>query len=129
MKTISPQDNRHETKRNLRLRNGLITRHAYSVTGLARVRGQLGDTHLVRLRNPWGKGEWNGPWSERSWEWDSLSERDKELLSARVRNEGEFWMAFDDFAKQVSCGGQSKGAQRPGKCHKIEDLKHPNAVF
>ena len=42
------KDNRHETKRNLRLRNGLITRHAYSVTGLARVRGQLGDTHLVR---------------------------------------------------------------------------------
>ena len=61
-----------------------------------------GDTHLVRLRNPWGKGEWNGPWSERSWEWDSLSERDKELLSARVRNEGEFWMAFDDFAAQFS---------------------------
>ena len=61
-----------------------------------------GDTHLVRLRNPWGKGEWNGPWSERSWEWDSLSDRDKELLSVRVRNEGEFWMAFDDFAKQFS---------------------------
>ena len=57
------------------------------------------------MRNPWGKGEWNGPWSERSWEWDSLSERDKELLSARVRNEGEFWMAFDDFAKQVGSKG------------------------
>ena len=28
--------------------------------------------------------------------------RDKELLSARVRNEGEFWMAFDDFARQFS---------------------------
>ena len=89
-------------KRQTRLRNGLVTRHAYSVTGLARVRGQLGDTHLVRLRNPWGRGEWNGPWSERSWEWDSLSERDKELLSVRVRNEGEFWMSFDDFAKQFS---------------------------
>ncbi|XP_023330872.1 calpain-9 [Eurytemora carolleeae] len=91
-----------DTKRQTRLRNGLVTRHAYSVTGLARVRGQLGDTHLVRLRNPWGRGEWNGPWSERSWEWDSLSERDKELLSVRVRNEGEFWMSFDDFAKQFS---------------------------
>ena len=56
----------------------------------------------VRLRNPWGRGEWNGPWSERSWEWDSLSDRDKELLSVRVRNEGEFWMSFDDFAKQFS---------------------------
>ena len=30
------------------------------------------------------------------------SRRDKELLSARVRNEGEFWMAFDDFARQFS---------------------------
>jgi len=94
-------DGRNE-KRTLRLRNGLITRHAYSVTGLARVRGQLGDRHLVRLRNPWGKGEWNGPWSERSWEWDSLSDRDKELLAIRVRNEGEFWMAFEDFASQFS---------------------------
>ena len=52
------------------------------------------------------RGEWNSPWSERSWEWDSLSERDKELLSvrcsfknisdynklylrSRVRNEGD----------------------------------------
>ena len=26
----------------------------------------------------------------------------KELLSVRVRNEGEFWMSFDDFAKQFS---------------------------
>nr|XP_053654567.1 calpain-9-like isoform X2 [Cherax quadricarinatus]XP_053654568.1 calpain-9-like isoform X2 [Cherax quadricarinatus]XP_053654569.1 calpain-9-like isoform X2 [Cherax quadricarinatus]XP_053654570.1 calpain-9-like isoform X2 [Cherax quadricarinatus]XP_053654571.1 calpain-9-like isoform X2 [Cherax quadricarinatus]XP_053654573.1 calpain-9-like isoform X2 [Cherax quadricarinatus] len=80
-----------DTKRNLRLRNGLVTQHAYSVTGLARVRSKLGETPLVRLRNPWGRGEWSGPWSERSWEWDSLSERDKVLLSVRVKNEGEFW--------------------------------------
>ena len=63
------QDSRHDNKRHLRLRNGLITRHAYSVTGLARVRGQLGDTHLVRLRNPWGKGEWTGEWSDKSEKW------------------------------------------------------------
>lgn len=80
-----------EQKRQLRLRNGLITQHAYSVTGLARVRGPLGETPLVRLRNPWARGEWTGPWSERSWEWDGLSERDKELLSIRVSNDGEFW--------------------------------------
>ena len=98
----------------------------------------------MRFLNICLRGEWNGPWSERSWEWDSLSERDKELLSVRwafsfiiiliimnmrclikfwnmiipleyscfsiqcwcyscrVRNEGEFWMSFDDFAKQFS---------------------------
>ncbi|PSN56109.1 hypothetical protein C0J52_10639 [Blattella germanica] len=48
----------YANKRQLRLRNGLITQHAYSVTGLARVRGPLGETPLVRLRNPWGRGEW-----------------------------------------------------------------------
>nr|CAD7568208.1 unnamed protein product [Timema californicum] len=91
-----------DNKRQLRLRNGLITQHAYSVTGLARVRGPLGETPLVRLRNPWGRGEWTGPWSERSWEWDGLSERDKELLSVRVRNDGEFWMSFEDFARHFT---------------------------
>ncbi|XP_063243850.1 calpain-1 catalytic subunit-like [Bacillus rossius redtenbacheri] len=91
-----------DTKRQLRLRNGVITQHAYSVTGLARVRGPLGETPLVRLRNPWGRGEWTGPWSERSWEWDGLSERDKELLSVRVRNDGEFWMSFEDFARHFT---------------------------
>ncbi|XP_057379033.1 calpain-9-like isoform X1 [Daphnia carinata] len=89
--------------RALRLRNGLMSQTAYSVTGLARVRSSSrGEVPLVRLRNPWGRGEWSGPWSERSWEWDSLSERDKELLSVRVRNEGEFWMSFEDFSKQFT---------------------------
>ncbi|MPC09799.1 Calpain-2 catalytic subunit [Portunus trituberculatus] len=38
-----------DNKRNLRLRNGLVTQHAYSVTGLARVRTKLGETPLVRM--------------------------------------------------------------------------------
>ena len=45
-KSFISQDGRHE-KRTLRLRNGLITRHAYSVTGLARVRGQLGKNIVI----------------------------------------------------------------------------------
>lgn len=86
----------------VRLRNGLVTQHAYSITGLARVRTRLGEVPLIRLRNPWGKGEWNGPWSDRSWEWDSLPERDQELLSIRVRNDGEFWMSFEDFFRNFT---------------------------
>ncbi|XP_021002623.1 calpain-9 isoform X2 [Parasteatoda tepidariorum] len=86
----------------VRLRNGLVTQHAYSVTGLARVRTRTGEVPLIRLRNPWGKGEWNGPWSDRSWEWDSLPERDQELLSVRIRNDGEFWMSFEDFLRNFT---------------------------
>ena len=35
-------------------------------------------------------------WSERSFEWDHLSERDREELTIRCRVEGEFWISFDD---------------------------------
>ncbi|EEB14001.1 Calpain A, putative [Pediculus humanus corporis] len=97
--SINPEK---ETKRQLRLRNGLLTQSAYSVTGLARVRNHLGEIPLVRLRNPWGKGDWTGPWSERSWEWEGLNDRDKEILSTRAQNEGEFWMSFEDFVKNFT---------------------------
>lgn len=53
------------------------------------------DTNLVRLRSPWAGAEfggiWRGAWSERSWEWNALSERDRELLASRSQHEGEFW--------------------------------------
>ncbi|KAG1714487.1 Calpain [Nymphon striatum] len=91
-----------DNKQQLRLRNGLITQHAYSITGLAKVHIKTGEVLLVRLRNPWGKGEWNGPWSDRSWEWDSLSNRDRDVLSVRIRNDGEFWMSFEDFVNNFT---------------------------
>lgn len=82
----------------MKLRHGLITHCAYDITGLARVRDTgsgscaVGETPLVRLRGPWGKGKWVGPWSERSSEWDALPQRDKEVLSVRTRGgDGEFW--------------------------------------
>jgi len=38
---------------------GLIAGHAYSVEEFEEVNG----TKVVRLRNPWGEGEWLGDWS------------------------------------------------------------------
>uniref|UniRef100_T1JFC5 Calpain catalytic domain-containing protein n=1 Tax=Strigamia maritima TaxID=126957 RepID=T1JFC5_STRMM len=95
-----------ENKKQLRLRNGLLSHHSFAITGLARVRTTVGEVLLVRLHNPWGRGTWNGSWSDRSWEWESLSDRDKELLSVRGRNENEFWlvipMCFQDFVSSFS---------------------------
>ncbi|CAG7820655.1 unnamed protein product, partial [Allacma fusca] len=95
-------------RRSLKLRHGLITHTAYDVTGLARVRetangnSTIGETPLVRLRGPWGRGQWVGPWSERSIEWEALPDRDKEVLSVRTRAEGEFWMTFVDFIRNFT---------------------------
>ena len=37
---------------------------------------------LFRIRNPWGtaKGEWTGPWSDDSREWDNVSDTLKNHL-------------------------------------------------
>ncbi|KTG04291.1 hypothetical protein cypCar_00014225 [Cyprinus carpio] len=57
---------------------------------------------LVRLRNPWGQVEWNGPWSDNSKEWETLSKGEKEKLQQQNAEDGEFWMSFEDFKKNYT---------------------------
>ena len=57
---------------------------------------------LIRVRNPWGRnpwGEWNGPWSDRSREWKSLSKTEKAKHGLVFDNDGEFYMTVSDFVK------------------------------
>ncbi|RUS70059.1 hypothetical protein EGW08_022174 [Elysia chlorotica] len=93
-----------ETKLNV----GLVRGHAYSFTGVKNV--PLKGTGLfsmfnretiqmVRLRNPWGGTEWTGPWSDGAPEWTKVSEREKKELGLTFDENGEFWMAFDDFCR------------------------------
>lgn len=56
-----------------RLDCGLVKGHAYAVTDVHKVRlghGLLSffkseKLTMIRMRNPWGEKEWNGPWSDR----------------------------------------------------------------
>ncbi|XP_009327463.1 PREDICTED: calpain-9 isoform X1 [Pygoscelis adeliae] len=76
---------------------GLIKGHAYSVTGIDKVRYLGRQVQLIRIRNPWGQVEWNGPWSDNSPEWRSISPSEQRHLSQAALNDGEFWMKFEDF--------------------------------
>jgi hypothetical protein len=84
---------------------GLVGTHAYSILdarelglipGLSLGAGVLGQTRLIRLRNPWGKYEWKGAWSDGSQEW-----KDNPLVRMRLRpkdeDDGSFWMPWDEF--------------------------------
>ncbi|KAM9811890.1 calpain-5a [Syngnathus typhle] len=88
-----------------RMPNGLVKGHAYAVTDVRRVRLGHGflaffksnKLEMIRLRNPWGRSEWSGPWSDSSEEWKKVSSRERENLGVVVQNDGEFWMTFGDF--------------------------------
>ena len=54
---------------------------------------------LIRVRNPWGKSEYRGPWSDGSREWKSLSKNEKAKHGLVFDNDGEFYMTVSDFVK------------------------------
>ncbi|XP_060105774.1 calpain-6 [Heteronotia binoei] len=89
---------------------GLIQGHAYSVTAIRKV--SLGERLLtcskseklfmIRLRNPWGKKEWNGAWSDESEEWTNVSDKERRRIGLTVDNDGEFWMTFEDWCRNFT---------------------------
>lgn len=56
---------------------GLAGSHAYSIIGVYEV-GKIGGEYqlknqgerIIKLRNPWGKGEWKGEWSDNDKRWN-----------------------------------------------------------
>ncbi len=75
---------------------GLFQKHAYSITRATVVQSRK--VNLIRVRNPWGnRKEWTGAWSDKSEEWQSLSETEKQKLELTFEADGEFWMPFDNF--------------------------------
>lgn len=92
---------------------GLIHGHAYTVLGLHTVKAT--GQRLLQMRNPWGRGEWNGEWSDG---WDGWTPEFKEELGKSdpvgddEENDGVFFMAFDDVVKHyASLEGTMLGPQ------------------
>nr|XP_015206455.1 PREDICTED: calpain-3 isoform X6 [Lepisosteus oculatus] len=84
---------------------GLVKGHAYSVTAVEEAKlaqQKEGKVRLVRLRNPWGQVEWNGPWSDNSKEWVTIPKSEKDKLQHQSVEDGEFWMSFEDFKKNFT---------------------------
>ncbi|XP_061607092.1 calpain-5-like [Phyllopteryx taeniolatus] len=94
----------------LKLANGLVKGHAYSVTAVNRVRLGHGlvayfkneTIPMIRMRNPWGKTEWNGAWSDSSEEWSKVGDTERGNLGITVEDNGEFWMSFTDWCKHFT---------------------------
>lgn len=76
---------------------GLIDAHAYSLIKAQEIVTDSGKTvKLVKIRNPWGKKEWTGDWSDKSPLW---TEKCKAQVDYANADDGCFWMTFEDYDK------------------------------
>jgi len=46
--------------------DGIVKGHAYTLVGVH----EIGEHKLLELRNPWGKFEWKGKWSDNDSAWE-----------------------------------------------------------
>uniref|UniRef100_A0A7E4VK90 Calpain catalytic domain-containing protein n=1 Tax=Panagrellus redivivus TaxID=6233 RepID=A0A7E4VK90_PANRE len=105
---------KHKTDIEKSLRCGLVKGHAYAVTMVRYIeldhtkRSTLGTLFgkndddkiaMIRLQNPWGEKEWNGPWSDNDTRWEQVDDALKKELGITVDEDGEFWMPWEEFVK------------------------------
>jgi len=80
--------------------NGLVGNHAYSIMDVKDVSLSFFEgkrVQLVRLRNPWGGGEWKGAWSDSDSKWKEHADIKKEVGWTNAED-GAFYMELSDFA-------------------------------
>ena len=49
---------------------------------------------LIKIRNPWGKKEWQGDWGDKSDKWTPKTKAQVKFVD---KNDGTFWIAFEDY--------------------------------
>ncbi|KAJ2930762.1 hypothetical protein H1R20_g6336, partial [Candolleomyces eurysporus] len=72
---------------------GLFGGHAYSVLRAVECKGK----RFLVIRNPWGKSEWTGRWSDGSKEWAGEWLQILPELGHGFGDDGQFVMEYDDF--------------------------------
>ncbi|XP_071995843.1 calpain-8-like [Engystomops pustulosus] len=77
-------------------KRNVVMNHAYTLSGAEEVSYRGEKVQLVRVRNPWGCKEWNGPWSDKSPEWDEVDKSVRDSLRV-VAEDGETWIPFPSF--------------------------------
>ena len=76
-------------------RENIVRMHAYSIMEAREIQGN----RLLKVRNPWGEGEWRGAWSDGSEQW---TPEWMELLNHRFGDDGQFWISYEDVLREYS---------------------------
>jgi len=74
---------------------GILLNHAYGILVVKEVDGHK----LLRIRNPWGRREWKGRWSDGAKEWNAKYRRAFNQVDA---DDGTFHICFEDFCRHFN---------------------------
>ena len=60
--------------------SGVVQGHAYTFLKVDILHFQGQQVKLVQLRNPWGKGEYKGKWSDYDQNWNHVDQNEKRRI-------------------------------------------------
>ena len=84
-----------------RLANGIVLGHAYTLLSVHEITTRDGKIWLLKIRNPWGRVEWNGDWSDKSSKWTPALKRDPEI-GWSDKEDGIFFMSEQDYLENYN---------------------------
>ena len=77
---------------------GLIANHSFTLVSAFERKVDDEIVKLMKIRNPFGEGEWNGDWSDNSNKWNKAAKKAFPEFS-KAKDDGIFWIDFDNFCK------------------------------
>ena len=81
-------------------KNNINNAHAYSILDAKEFQQKNGENlRLLKVRNPWGRGEWNGDYSDDSPKWTSELKEFFHFNEAEGAN-GIFFIPFEYFIEE-----------------------------
>lgn len=81
---------------------GISNGHAYSILDAKEYRapGSNSSLRLLKMRNPWGNGEWTGDYCDDSQLWTPQLKVFYGFSEAAAKNDGVFFMPYDDYINE-----------------------------
>ena len=74
---------------------GVVSGHAYSLISIHEIKDKNGQqVKLLKLRNPWGSGEWTGAWSDKSKDWTPEL---RKAVGSEDKDDGAFFIELNDY--------------------------------
>jgi hypothetical protein len=80
-----------------KISTGIVQGHAYTFAGVLEFNQNGNNVRLCKLRNPWGEGEWKGPWCDNDSRWTPEL---RQKYNVNREDDGDFYMPYEEYLRE-----------------------------